>query len=408
MRHFDLIVIGTGLAGLTAARTAVLAGAKVLIAGRGMGALTLFGNTLDILGEIAPGTDLAQGIASWIAAHPEHPYARTGMEGIESALSDFKALFPPPYSFAAEGPGNSLLPTGAGTMRPTYLIPVTMRAGAAMIPAKTMIVGFRGFKDFQGETVALHLQCRGVTLTLPRYGLEGLTALALARLMDEANFRERLGEAILRQMAGERFIGLPAVLGLREPAAVVDTLEAVTGARVFEIPMLPPSIPGTRVFHRFREELIAKGATFLMGHAVTSATVRNGRLTGITVHNPPLSTEYGADRFILATGRFLGGGLWAEMDRIVEPLFNLPVSQPASRGEWFGERFFDPEAHPIHRAGIVTDADLKALDGQGRVVLENLWAAGSILAHHQDIEEKSREGIDIATGFLAARRALAS
>jgi len=34
--------------------------------------------------------------------------------------------------------------------------------------------------------------------------------------------------------------------------------------------------------------------------------------------------------------------------------------------------------------------------------------AGSILAHHQAIEEKSREGIDIATGFLAAKRALAS
>ena len=49
MKHFDLIVIGTGLAGLTAARTAAEAGARVLIAGRGMGALTLFGNTIDLL-----------------------------------------------------------------------------------------------------------------------------------------------------------------------------------------------------------------------------------------------------------------------------------------------------------------------------------------------------------------------
>ena len=42
----------------------------------------------------------------------------------------------------------------------------------------------------------------------------------------------------------------------------------------------------------------------------------------------------------------------------------------------------------------------------GKVVLKNVWAAGSILAHHQAIEEKSREGIDIATGYLAAKRAL--
>ena len=59
MKRFDLIVIGTGLAGLTAARTAVEMGAKVLIVGRGMGALTLFGNTIDVLGEIPPGTDMA-------------------------------------------------------------------------------------------------------------------------------------------------------------------------------------------------------------------------------------------------------------------------------------------------------------------------------------------------------------
>jgi glycerol-3-phosphate dehydrogenase subunit B len=408
MRRFDLIVIGTGLAGLTAARTAVEMGAKVMIAGRGMGALTLFGNTIDVLGEIPPGTDMAEGITPWIAAHPKHPYARTGREGIECALAGFRALFPPPYDFTAEGPGNSLLPTGAGTMRPTYLIPVTMRAGAAMTPGGTLIVDFRGFKDFQGETVSLHLKCRGVILSLPRYGLEGLTALALARLMDEAYFRERLGEAILRQMAGERFIGLPAVLGLRDPAAVLKTLEAITGARVFEIPMLPPSIPGTRIFHRFREELIAKGATFLMGHPVSGVVVKDGRCEGITVQNPPLAAEYRADRYILATGRFLGGGLWAEMDRIVEPLFHLPVSQPGSRGAWFGERFFDPEAHPIHRAGIVTDAELRPVDETGRVFLENVRAAGSILANHQAIEEQSREGIDIATGFLAAKRALAS
>ena len=408
MKRFDLIVIGTGLAGLTAARTAIGMGAKVLIVGRGMGALTLFGNTIDLLGEIPPGTEMAEGITRWIAAHPEHPYARTKWEGIESAIAAFRGLFPPPYDFAAPGLGNSLLPTGAGTMRPTYLTPVTMAAGAAMTPAETLIVGFRGFKDFQGDTVSLHLKCRGVTLPLPRYGLEGLTAPALARLMDETSFRERVGEAIRQQMAGERFIGLPAVLGLRDPAAVLKTLETVTAARVFEIPMLPPSIPGTRIFHRFREELIAKGATFQMGHTVSGVTVKDGRCEGISAQNPPLVAEYRADQFILATGRFLGGGLWAEMGRIIEPLFDIPIFQPGERGQWFGERFFDPKAHPIHRAGVVTDADLRPVDAAGRVVLANVRVAGSILAHHQAIEEKSREGIDIATGFLAAKKALSS
>ena len=52
--------------------------------------------------------------------------------------------------------------------------------------------------------------------------------------------------------------------------------------------------------------------------------------------------------------------------------------------------------------------DLRPVDAEGKVILKNVRVAGSILAHHQAIEEHSREGIDIATGYLAARRALAS
>jgi glycerol-3-phosphate dehydrogenase subunit B len=408
MKRWDLIVIGTGLAGLSAARTAVEMGARVLVVGRGMGSLTLFGNTIDVLGAIPPGVNLDAGVTDWIGAHPDHPYARTGWAGIAEALIAFRELFPPPYSFIAADTSNSLVPTGAGTLRPTYLLPVTMKAGAGITAEETLIVGFRGFKDFQGDTVSFHLGCRGVNISLPRYGLEGLSAFALARLMDEEPFRTGLGEAIRSRKAGEKRIGLPAVLGLREPAAVLEDLEGVIGARVFEIPMLPPSIPGVRIFNRFREHLIAKGATFLMGNPVTGATVKDGRCEGITVCNPPLENEYRAESYILATGRFLGGGLWADMERITEPLFHLPVSQPAMRGDWFRERFFQSEAHPIHCAGIVTDAALRPVDEGGMVLLTNVRIAGSILAHHQAIEEHSREGIDIATGYLAAKGALAS
>ncbi len=406
MKRWDLIVIGTGLAGLTAARTAAEAGARVLVVGRGIGSLALFGNSIDVLGEVPPGVNLDAGVSDWIGTHPGHPYARTGWEGIAEALVAFQELFPSPYRFVAAGLTNSLVPTGTGTLRPTYLLPITMRAGAGLVAEETLVVGFRGFKDFQGDTVSLHLKCRGVNISLPRYGLEGLTALALARLMDEEPFRKSLGEAIRGQKAGEKRIGLPAILGLCDPAAVLEDLEGVIGARVFEIPMLPPSIPGLRIFNRFRERLIAKGATFLMGNPVTGVTVKGGRCEGIRVCNPPLETEYRAEQYILATGRFLGGGLWAEMDRIVEPVFHLPVSQPAGRGDWFRERFFQPEAHPIHAAGIATDRSLRPSGEGGAPLLTNVRVAGSILANHQSIEEHSREGIAIATGYRAAQEAL--
>ena len=229
--------------------------------------------------------------------------------------------------------------------------------------------------------------------------------------MDEASFRERLGEAIRRPDGrGETVIGLPAVLGLRESGRRAEDLEEITGARVFEIPMLPPSIPGTADLPPLPGGPDREGGDLSDGESGHPAPiVKDGRCEGITVQNPPLATEYRAESYILATGRFLGGGLWADMDRIAEPLFHLPVFQPAS-----ARRLVPGAVLRVRRRirstarGSSRTQDLRPVDETGRVVLENVRVAGSILAHHQAIEEHSREGIDIATGYLAAKRALAS
>jgi glycerol-3-phosphate dehydrogenase subunit B len=117
---------------------------------------------------------------------------------------------------------------------------------------------------------------------------------------------------------------------------------------------------------------------------------------------------YSADRYILATGRFMGGGLVASDERISEPIFGLPVVQPPSREDWFGKSFFSLLPHPIHEAGISTDASFRPTNGNGSPFLENVWVAGSILADHHYIGEKSREGIEIATGYWAAKYAMST
>jgi glycerol-3-phosphate dehydrogenase subunit B len=117
-------------------------------------------------------------------------------------------------------------------------------------------------------------------------------------------------------------------------------------------------------------------------------------------------TSYSADRYILATGRFIGGGLKANDEKIFEPIFNLPLSQPPSREGWFRNSFFSDLPHPIHQAGILIDSSFRPVDEREEPILENVRVAGSILAHHHSIDEKSREGIEISTGYTAAKRAL--
>jgi len=404
--HYDLIVIGMGLSGLMAAKTAVEAGQKVLLVGKGMGSLSLFSNSIDVLGNLPKSIKMKDGLSQWIKDHPIHPYSKVGVEKIEGALFSFLSLFPPPYSFQAIDHRNCLLPTGAGTLRPTYLIPTTMVGGTSLDEGNRLIVGFKGFKDFYAHYVADQLKCRGIDLQLPDPSYQELTATALARLMGKKPFRENIGREIKKQLQGETRVGLPALLGVHNPTQVKEDLEEIIGAKVFEIPFLPPSIPGMRIFNRFKEGLIQKGVTFLLGYSVSKANLKGKRCERIEVFHPPVTTSYSADRYILATGRFIGGGLKADHEKIIEPIFNLCLSQPPSREGWFRNSFFSDLPHPIYQAGILTDASFQAVDERGDLTLENVWVAGSILAHHHCIDEKSREGIEIATGYMATKHAL--
>jgi len=404
--HYDVIVIGMGLSGLMAAKTAVEAGKKVLIIGKGMGSLCLFSNTIDVLGKVPDGIEMNEGLSRWISGHPNHPYSKIGIEKIEEALSSFISLFPPPYSFQTVDNKNCLLPTGAGTLRPTYLIPTTMVGGISLPKENTLIVGFRGFKDFYAHHVADQLKCRGISLQLPYDSFRELSASALARLMERESFRETIGTEIKKQLHGETHVGFPAILGIHNSVQVKDGLEKITGATVYEIPILPPSIPGKRIFDRFKEWLIQKGVTFLLGNSVSNSILKGRRCEGIEVFRPPLISSYSADRYILATGRFVGGGLKANDERIFEPIFNLPLPQPESREGWFRKSFFSDLFHPIYQAGILTDSSFRPVDERGDHMLENVWVPGTILAHHHAIDEKSKEGIEIATGYAATIYAL--
>jgi glycerol-3-phosphate dehydrogenase subunit B len=402
--HYDLVIIGAGLSGLMAARTAAETGAKVLIIGKGTGSLCLFSNTIDVLGNLSEGMKMANGLPRWIKDHPEHPYSKLDWEKIERALSSFRSIFQSQYTFQLIDHENCLIPTGAGTYRPTYLIPSTMIAGTSLKNGKVVIVGFKGFKDFYADYTADQLKCRGIVIPLSEFPGQEMIATAIARLMERGSFREALAREVKTQMNGESRVGFPALLGIRDPLRVKKGLEETLGVEVFEIPILPPSIPGMRIFRHFKEWLIQRGVTLLLGHSVARTILHGKRCEGIEVSHPPLSQSYSADRFILATGRFIGGGLKADEEKIFEPLFNLPVLQPGSRDHWFANSFFN--GHPVHQAGILTDSSFRPVDQKGEQLLDNVWIAGSILAGHDCIQEKSREGIEIATGYWAAKSAM--
>jgi glycerol-3-phosphate dehydrogenase subunit B len=79
----------------------------------------------------------------------------------------------------------------------------------------------------------------------------------------------------------------------------------------------------------------------------------------------------------------------------------LPVTGVPGRGEdRFRPGYF--EDHPMARAGIAADAELRPLDADGARVYENVLVCGAALAGAQPWREKSGDGISLATGYRAA------
>jgi len=353
-----------------------------------------------------------------IQNHPDHPYAQVGLEDIENSLKAFAGLFDPQgYHYAGTPGRNTLLPTGVGSLKPAYLMPSTMSAGKDILSEPTLLIGFQEFGNFYAPYAARSFQrlphgngklpIRGESITLSDIADgKASKASALARQFEEDGFREKVVEKIRNLMKGESLVGFPAVLGLKNAGKVKADLEARLGARVFELPILPPSIPGLRLFEVFKEYFRAKGVWMILGFEVGSPMRKNGKCQGVVLKTPAGEKVHEAHYFVLATGGFFGGGLQVQGDRIVEPLFETAVAQPDSPGEWFQDEFLGPKGHPINKSGVRTNSRLNPLDENGKVLLENLFAAGMILGHHDALREKSMGGVDVATGYKVIRNLL--
>jgi glycerol-3-phosphate dehydrogenase subunit B len=278
-----------------------------------------------------------------------------------------------------------------------------------------LIVGLSGLRDFYPELIAENLRKQGHTARAAFLPLDLITerrdlnTAQLACALDEPSRRTRLGAELAKLVqAGER-IGLPAVLGMDDHAGAMKDLHSATNADLFEIPTLPPSVPGIRLFAALQGQFQKLGGRVEVNMDVIGFHTQDQRVTWVETDASGRPLKHRADRFLLATGGILGGGLTTDhVGAVRDVVLNLPLATPRSRGEWFRARFLDPAGHPIFRAGIPVNRAFQPIDAAGARVYSNVFAAGGILAHADPILERSLEGIAIATGCAAGRSAAQS
>ena len=158
-----------------------------------------------------------------------------------------------------------------------------------------------------------------------------------------------------------------------------------------------------RLKETFLRFLPAKKVHCLFQKHVLKATPTSGGEFSLAVGRSEQEHKISADAVLLATGRFLGGGLQSDHKTVTEPIFDLPVFQPKNRELWHGDRLFEPGGHAINQAGLETDAKMRPLDASGHPAFENLFAAGIILAHQDWARMKCGSGLSIATAFNAVK-----
>ena len=413
---YDVCVIGTGLAGMAATLFCANRDFSTVQVGH-TGEIIFTSGLLDLMG-VHPVDEKHLWRDPWAAIDavvndiPNHPYARVNKGDIQKAFDELLAFLNDVglvYHWRENQNSNVL--TSLGTVKPTYAVPQTMWKGVEALAQRPacLLIDIRGLKGFSARQIAAALQPGWSDLKTAHISFPDTDHLGevysehmASALVLPAN-REKLARVLQPHINGVHIIGIPAILGLYRTNEVISHLEELIGVSIFEIPTIPPSVPGLRLKEAFERGLRPKEVTYFSQKRVLEICHNADGLFEIEIGRTDVERKVSARATILASGRFIGGGLHADRKRIRETIFDLPVYQPGHRTQWHRREFLDSRGHLINQAGVEIDDSFRPLDDSGRPVYENLFAAGSILAHNDWKRMKCGAGVATATAFGAVK-----
>lgn len=416
----DVLVVGGGVAGSVAALAATREGADTRLVSHKRSTLRQASGLVDVLGYVDGDGPLPDPLDGLGRLSENHPYSRVGREALEAGLALFDDVAGRAYC-GGHTTQNALVPTTAGTLKPTARYPRSMAAGLASDDRDVMLVGFEELPGFDAPLAAaqldgLGLPCRvrGVTVRFPVEVDADATKTRFAHLLDPTDgeaatgtacraladrIADSLADRITDSLAEEYRVGLPAVLGREDTQAVRSSLEMALGVDVFELPTGPPSLPGIRLAGLLETALEEAGVRIETGNSVVDVSASDGVVDTAVVDRNGSRVPYAADEFVLATGGLVGQGLDTDRATVREPVFDCHVEAPGDRADWS-----EPEAfgdHSFPRFGVTIDDRCRPLDGGGRIAYRNVRAAGSVLGNYDLAAEQSGMGVSLATGYLA-------
>jgi len=445
----DLLVIGGGMAGLVAGTIVAESGATTLLLRKGQSATAFSSGAIDIIGYLPdatePVSDPSEGLTAIAGLYPLHPYAVIGYrddvapeEVVDTIVGRVRdavvwlkdhlegTLAPIVGDFAS----NIYPITILGTTKPTCLVQKTMNPGDIHKREDSVLLfaGFTGYPDFNPSAAAnTYLEDR-IALSQPPHKVGhcmtqimpfgksfNISSIEIARHLDHKDSIGVLAEQLELQVKriGATHVAIPPVLGLRHAVRNKLELEKLIGAEVFELLGFPPSIPGLRLQRALEEVYTKAGGKMLVGHEATSYSKARQRINRVTAKSPRREISIDTQAIILATGKYIGGGIAGDETGIRETVFDIMTvtgdyhtakdivpSRVTNRLE------ISPMGHQIQSCGLSIDPQFRPIREDGLEWAENVFAAGAVLAGYKYSVEKSGLGVALTSGYGAARSAI--
>ncbi|MFW9978785.1 MAG: anaerobic glycerol-3-phosphate dehydrogenase subunit GlpB [Candidatus Thorarchaeota archaeon] len=439
----DVLVIGGGMAGLVAGITASQGNAKTLVVRKGEGATSMSSGAIDIAGYLrgasTPFLSPLEGISAFSQIYPYHPYALlSDMElnddyaWFRDTISWFSNLLDGTPAAVTGGLDRTIMAlTVLGTKKPTCLVQKTMYTQRLDNPDEVLLfAGIKGLPDFSSSAAAKSMTDHVISTgegprrivhtdieCSPFQKTFNISPIELARYIETEEGFKHLATELTKQVqqTDTSLVAIPPILGLKDPFHIKEKLEKEIGAEIFELLSFPPSVPGHRLQRSLEGELRNAGGTLLLGHEAIGYECEESRTINITFQSPRRIFNIHPNTVILATGKFVGGGINGDAKGLKEGIFNIPVLD----GEYSPVQNTRPRnltqivsvqatGHGLFECGIGVDSKFQPTDAAGAIFSSNLWSAGSVLGGYNYPTEKSGLGVALATGKVCGELALAS
>lgn len=395
-RTVDVLVLGAGLAGLVTAIFLNKRGRHVAIIASGAGFVVASTGFVDVIERTPSGEtieDLQEILSAFKSRWPDHPYAKADWETLFGAEQDLLEIlnytgleYIIPYQTA-----NVQVVTALGTLKRTHLLPKSAAIANILNKKSIIVLSFRGLANFNPCLVHSNLaglfpgaKIKWAIVDLPLNKATNIQSITIAKWFDNDEHQEEIFKRIIAaipQREKPDIILLPAVLGLRKHYTIWNKLRDTLGVEVLEVPTLPPSVPGIRLFNALRFFLETRKVYLNLNCQAIRAGIAGGEVKYVDAFSEGKIVRYRSRYYILATGGIAGGGLIEKNGQIHDPIFGSPIT---------GASRLDYKTFPVN-VGVAVDDTMRVRR------FSNLWACGRILGGYNPYFERCGNGIALAT-----------